>query len=356
MDIKVLCPCGAKYQFPVEPVNGLLPQSIACPVCGADNTDLGNAAIQAKLASEPVAAPAATPAPPGLRVTAHPATPPLPSPARPVMATPFPGVGQPPKRGQTTFEKAKKIGSTIVTVVLVVIGAYALYTKWSKRVGRVSNLVSALTGSDESSSSAHWTLPADSGSAMLVKASDHSKVAEMFAATYAETAKQTLNVLPATDELGDDDSGFLVFPSHKGAVEIIGPTEWAEPQASAMGAALSKQLNTFVVVSLMGDDAESGEVSIYENGERRFRLKRWYRITKLSEDGIKEFMEREGEAWAAQHGYVPGPAKVLTGDTEAMPFEDVNDLVVKLGMDTSDSPEEPKGVLLLKGNTAAPKK
>lgn len=31
--IKILCPCGAKYSFEAEPVDGQMPGSIACPKC-----------------------------------------------------------------------------------------------------------------------------------------------------------------------------------------------------------------------------------------------------------------------------------------------------------------------------------
>jgi hypothetical protein len=356
MDIKVLCPCGAKYQFPVEPVNGRLPHAIACPVCGADNTEAGNAVIQARLASEPAPIPTAAPLPSGLRVSAHP---PAPTHApHPPLATPtvFPVSQAAPNRGPSAAAKAKRIGSLVVTTVLVIFGAYVLFHKWSKRVGGVANLVSAITGGDDSGSGGpqiRWTLPNDDGGVMLVKSTNHTMVAQAFAEAFSQVAKQTLTITAATEEY-DEDASFAVYPAHKKAVSIMGPLEWPEPQASALGAALSKQLNTIVVVALMGDDAESGLVSIYENGERRFLLKRWYQITSLSEDGLKEFMERDGEAWAKEHGYVPSPAKVLTGDTDEAPFEDVNNLVLKLGIDTSDIPDEVKGILILKPHTPTP--
>src|SRR5512138_2245095 len=133
MDIKVLCPCGAKYQFPVEPVNGRLPHSIACPVCGADNTEAGNAAIAAKLAAEPAPTPVATPVSSGLRISATPVAQPQSAQPRPAAPTVFP-VSQPlAKRGPSAADKAKKIGSLAVTAVLVIFGAYTLYNKWSRR-------------------------------------------------------------------------------------------------------------------------------------------------------------------------------------------------------------------------------
>ena len=68
MEIKVQCGCGAKYSFDIEPVNGEMPITIACPKCGADGTPAANAIIQQKLAaaaysSAPQAAPPAAAAP-----------------------------------------------------------------------------------------------------------------------------------------------------------------------------------------------------------------------------------------------------------------------------------------------------
>lgn len=66
MEIKIFCDCGAKYKFDTEPVNGLLPGPVQCPVCGVDGTAKGNAIIQASLAAAPAVPstpPAATPSP-----------------------------------------------------------------------------------------------------------------------------------------------------------------------------------------------------------------------------------------------------------------------------------------------------
>jgi hypothetical protein len=45
MTIKVQCPCGAKYSFDVEPVEGRMPFAVTCPVCNADGTELANQLI-----------------------------------------------------------------------------------------------------------------------------------------------------------------------------------------------------------------------------------------------------------------------------------------------------------------------
>jgi len=45
LPIKIQCGCGQKYAFDVEPVNGQMPYTVACPVCGADGTDAANYVI-----------------------------------------------------------------------------------------------------------------------------------------------------------------------------------------------------------------------------------------------------------------------------------------------------------------------
>src|SRR5687767_4685050 len=56
MEVKILCPCGAKYKFEVEPVNGKLPGPVLCPVCAADGTALGNEIVAQTLTRIPLAA------------------------------------------------------------------------------------------------------------------------------------------------------------------------------------------------------------------------------------------------------------------------------------------------------------
>ncbi len=48
MTIKVQCPCGTKYSFEVEPVEGRMPYAVNCPVCNADGTEAANELIAAQ--------------------------------------------------------------------------------------------------------------------------------------------------------------------------------------------------------------------------------------------------------------------------------------------------------------------
>jgi hypothetical protein len=51
--IKIQCGCGQRYAFDIEPVNGLMPAPVACPVCGADGTAVANEIIAQTLAAQP---------------------------------------------------------------------------------------------------------------------------------------------------------------------------------------------------------------------------------------------------------------------------------------------------------------
>ena len=73
--IKIQCGCGQKYAFEVEPVDGRLANTVACPVCGADGTAAANAAIAQALVVRPQQEPSS-----GLRLSAAAPAAPVPRP------------------------------------------------------------------------------------------------------------------------------------------------------------------------------------------------------------------------------------------------------------------------------------
>jgi hypothetical protein len=50
--VKIRCGCGQKYAFDVYPLNGRMPSSIRCPVCGADGTVAANEVIAQALKAQ----------------------------------------------------------------------------------------------------------------------------------------------------------------------------------------------------------------------------------------------------------------------------------------------------------------
>lgn len=80
MEVKILCACGSKYAFEVEPVNGRVPCELRCPKCNANWTDMANAQIAQRM-PQPVAAPEPMPPAAVRMVSAGPASaPPAPAP------------------------------------------------------------------------------------------------------------------------------------------------------------------------------------------------------------------------------------------------------------------------------------
>ena len=59
MELKVVCDCGQKYKFDVEPVNGRMPFTVNCPTCGLDGTPAAD-----QLLTQQAPAPALAPLPP----------------------------------------------------------------------------------------------------------------------------------------------------------------------------------------------------------------------------------------------------------------------------------------------------
>jgi hypothetical protein len=51
--VKIICPCGQKYAFDAQPVEGRMPSAVHCPVCRADGTAAANEIIALKLGIMP---------------------------------------------------------------------------------------------------------------------------------------------------------------------------------------------------------------------------------------------------------------------------------------------------------------
>lgn len=105
VEIKVQCDCGQRFKFDVEPVDGRMPFTVNCPICGADGTEKANILLQRKEVTYLVrstAAPAAAPPPPPARAVKvrvnAPTTPPPPPPTAEVAQAVAPPPPPPPPR------------------------------------------------------------------------------------------------------------------------------------------------------------------------------------------------------------------------------------------------------------------
>ena len=93
MELKIVCGCGQKYTFDVEPINVRMPVKVSCPSCGVHGTESANnilaqyfssrpAPIPVVLSARPAMAPASPPSPPPI-AAAIPVSRPLPLPSTP---------------------------------------------------------------------------------------------------------------------------------------------------------------------------------------------------------------------------------------------------------------------------------
>ena len=99
--VKILCGCGQKYAFEVEPVNGQMPTAVACPACGADGTAAANQIIAATTPAPPIPVVARlrpTAPPPRVEVP-QPVTRAAPAPAPQMRVPPLPAAQPPASEG-----------------------------------------------------------------------------------------------------------------------------------------------------------------------------------------------------------------------------------------------------------------
>ncbi|MDR3458211.1 MAG: hypothetical protein P4N60_12245 [Verrucomicrobiae bacterium] len=156
MELKIICQCGQKYKFDVEPVGGRMPFAVNCPVCQADGTATANMRLAEHFRFVP---PPPSPNPPSSFApsgSAAPAMPPPPPPVgglrinREVQAAPAPvaapvvgmGGGTPPPIGVIKPLSANKkskpkvegefslVRGIIGAVVGSAIGCALLYAFW----------------------------------------------------------------------------------------------------------------------------------------------------------------------------------------------------------------------------------
>jgi hypothetical protein len=120
MTIKIQCPCGSKYSFEVEPVEGRMPYAVNCPTCRADGTERANQII-AETSGKPrlrvhTAAPIASTSPEAGE--APPARPPAPS---------ISAAMQKMQRERRQFRVMGWIAGAVAVLVVALLAAWGWY-------------------------------------------------------------------------------------------------------------------------------------------------------------------------------------------------------------------------------------
>jgi hypothetical protein len=316
MELKIICPCGQKYKFDVEPVNGRMPWAVACPVCGVDGTAAAEQQIREWVSASP--APAQSPTL-GLRVApAHAA-------AVPVFATPA-AEAMDSSGGVRTVTIGWKNWLWVILALLVI--GYSVGSKWYRRVKTAARAIAAVTADKsegETGRQYEWTLPSDDGLMILVRATNAVSVGQACIEYQKTKFRRALTLAPTKSDEAEDGDRFLIRPASSDCVQVDGPMSADEAAAKAfMGMAkdLSQALQTMTVAAVMGDDAETGVFGIYEKGQQVFWCER---EISIANGDLKETVRTSGDDWATGKGFKPadGFAKFT--------MEDANDLTRRLG-------------------------
>ncbi|HUA69178.1 MAG TPA: hypothetical protein VMA13_11580 [Candidatus Saccharimonadales bacterium] len=132
MEVKVVCDCGQKYKFDVEPVKGQMPVKVNCPVCGTDGTAAANGILSRMVSGEqpvsvapvlqpPVALPPAPSA--GLRVDQLAPVPAAVDPPPPIHSAPSVVTGMRPAASVARKPRAAEKFSLGMGILGAVLGA-----------------------------------------------------------------------------------------------------------------------------------------------------------------------------------------------------------------------------------------
>jgi len=134
LSVKIQCGCGQRYIFDVEPDNGHMPTTVACPACGTDGTAAANAAITQALAASPAPAPTGSLRlnVPASRSPVPPAPPVLPASGTPAAARPQPQrpVQTKATRGKDGWSKKESGLNKLGTYIVVTPSILAALTSW----------------------------------------------------------------------------------------------------------------------------------------------------------------------------------------------------------------------------------
>jgi hypothetical protein len=159
MELKVLCDCGQKFKFDVEPTNGRMPYAINCPTCNEDATEKANSLIAQNLA---LASSPSTAAPPpiapiapvsgGLRLhrsepvaaSAPPTLTAMSAASTGFSSPPKPAASQPKSSGE--FNLGKGILGAVLGAGVGAVVTYGFFLWANFRFPMMGTLIGALTG------------------------------------------------------------------------------------------------------------------------------------------------------------------------------------------------------------------
>ena len=302
MELKIFCPCGAKYKFDVEPVDNRMPFTVKCPVCGVDGTEAANTALQQAAAAEPAAPPAPAPSATRLRVQSveTPAAAPAPVPPAPAPIPAF----RPPAAQKSSGGKWK----TVLTVTLACVVLAAVGFKWYRRISRLVRTAVAVGQASVSGPAAdeNRNLTVEDGVIVFVKHSNHLDVAQACGAFWTNKLSRGLSLVTTNGEPGWTEKEFAVLAAHNGYVRIYGDLAWDEKQFEGLTQFLSENLGTTTIEYAENDFSGAFVFGVYEGGERKVFAKKTVKVNAAKDD-VDEVVTVEGKEYAMAHGFKPDP-------------------------------------------------
>lgn len=352
MEIKIVCNCGTKYKFDVEPVYGRMPAPVTCPSCGADGTAQANQLIQARMpmAALPVAesigvpvAAALASAPP-LRINAPaavaiPAPPPI---GNIPMAAPLAaGLQRAARPKARSPNKTKAVLGTIVTVVLVVVGACAFGYKWFRRISAVAQIAAALGDASVKGDEApaKQNLMYEDAAVLFIRCTNQTEVAQACQDYWKDTLHRKLTVSSTPHDV-ENKGEFELVPPHNGYVRILGTLDWPLAECEGLAKFLSQKFDTLAFAYRSEHVADTYRFGVYEQGVQKLHAKMDVKLTGGDDD---EVVTVEGKEWAMANGYNRGQAGF-----KDFGEEDAEKITQHLGMKLWDEPEgaESKGTFM----------
>jgi hypothetical protein len=326
MEIKLVCSCGTKFKFEVEPVHGRMPAPVYCPACNADATAEANEVLRQMYSTpqpESVAAPVATPAGGGLRINrpeTHAPPPPLPPPPATIYV-PAEVTLAPPVDPDAKKMRVMGIVAAVVAIALLGLGGWRIgkrIYRGVKGVAEIASVIKELSNTNIPQSN-FWY---EDAAIVFVRHTNHMEIADACKTYWKDKLHKNLTVFdPGGQEVERD---YELIPAHNGYIRIIGSPEWPAQQFEGLSLYLSQRFKTLVFEAQDQDLEGNSHFGVYEQGARKFHARIEF---KMVNGEAEQKVIVENKEWAIANGYKPGE-----NGFDDFYLDDADEITQRLGM------------------------
>ena len=245
-------------------------------------------------------------------------------------------------RKQKAGHRVATVLTTVLTIALVLFGAWRFGSRWYKRIKLVADVAwaagDASVDRDESSGGPK-NLWYEKCAMLFVKQTNHLEVAKACQDYWKTQLHKNLLLLNSQAEYMHPGEYELV-PAHNGYVRIIGAFQWPVTQHEGLAQYLSQTFGTLVFEWRSESFADTYHFGIYDQGARKFHAQMDVNITQSD---AKETVTTEGNDFAIANGFKPG-----SEGFKNFHVLEADQLTQRLGMKLWDEKDgaEIKGVLL----------